>query len=149
MRRTESDGDAVSFLDDCLAIVEPGYEAPRAQKTFEATQPRITPAYDLCKTCGLDEKRTGRSECEDCIEKSESGAKERERRAAVCRDYRRQRSDARAAARLSMMAADEAAAHAAKIAKQRASMWARDHREAKKKTCACGRPLPCDRRMCR
>jgi hypothetical protein len=137
----------VSFLLDCLAIVEPGYEAPRAQVTFEASQPRVAVAHNLCKTCGVDEKRTGRSECEECIAASESGAKERENRRRACREAHQRRVEHRA----SMAKPQRGAPMTAYARREDALMDAAvaRWRETKSKTCACGRALPCSRRMCR
>ena len=137
----------MSLLDCCLAIVEPGYEAPRARAPYEETIARVIPAHALCKTCGEDECKPGRAECQWCIAKSPAAVVER----------LRANESARERWRLKSQAAREAAA-----AKKKAGMTPSeakrydDEREKRragalraKTTCACGRPAPCSRRICR
>ena len=147
----------MSLLDCCLAIVEPGYEAPRARAPYEETMPLVRPAHDLCKTCGQDERRPGRAECAWCIAQSPAAIVERLRENESARE-RYHEARERERWRVSKLAQRETAA-----AEKKAAMTPTeakrydDEREkrrvgalrAKGKTCACGRALPCSRRMCR
>jgi len=135
----------VSLLLDCLAIVEPGHEAPRAHVTFEASQPRVVPAYNLCSTCGLDEKHAARSECEECLKKSESWQRHMARRNRDAAAANRRKRKAEREAKLATLTEAERAT----VERERVASAVRMARHRAKKTCACGRPAPCSRRMCR
>lgn len=146
----------MTLLDCCLAIVEPGYEAPRARAPIEETMPLVRPAHVLCKTCKEDEVQNGRTECRWCIAKSPAAVVERLRANESARE-RYHEARERERSRVSKLAQREAAA-----AKKKAGMTPSeakrydDEREKRragalraKTTCACGRPAPCSRRICR
>jgi len=82
-------------------------------------EPRIRPAHRLC-ACGADEVRIGRTQCEDCIAKTAAGMAE------IIKHRQAER-----------------ATKTARRARER------EARQAAGKSCACGRPAPCNRRMCR
>jgi hypothetical protein len=138
----------VTLLDCCLAIVEPGYEAPRARASYEETMPRVKPAYDLCKTCGQDERKPGRAECAWCLAQSPAAVVERLRANESARERWRLKSqaarEAAAAEKKAAMTPDESKRYDDEREKRRVGAL-----RAQCKTCACGRALPCSRRMCR
>lgn len=114
------------ILLDCLSIVEPGYHVPTASRPIE--EPRIRAIWSMC-ACGIDEVRLGRTQCEECIQKTAAGMAERIRHRQV-----------------------ERAAKSAKRARDREDAR-RERLAAVVPTCTCGRPArpgaTCGRRMCR
>ena len=137
----------MTLLDCCLAIVEPGYEAPRARAPIEETMPLVRPAHVLCKTCKEDEVQNGRAECRWCIAKSPAAVVERLRANESARERWRLKSqasrEAAAAEKKALMTPSEAKRYDDEREKRRAGAL------RAQKTCACGRPAPCSRRTCR
>ena len=82
-------------------------------------EPRVRPAHRLC-ACGVDEVRLGRTQCEECIAKTAAGMAE--------------------------IIKHRQAERATKTARRARD---REARRAAGGSCTCGRPAPCNRRMCR
>ena len=97
----------MSLLDCCLAIVEPGYEAPRARAAYEDLQPPITTARDLCNTCEANDKDPGRSQCRRCINASTRGMMSRRRENERGKARHRRNASAIAEARHAAMTLSE------------------------------------------